>query len=157
MPRQCRGSRATRIIGLSLEEIQPHFPDHPLVGLGKSGKGKGSKGKRKERGPSDLEKMFTSGTIDVTLAGDGAEVAKSRRVGLRQKPQPAVKGQQLLPTWGASEPTAGGAAAISRLDGDEPDGDNSFGDDFAEAMEDLDNDNEQWTEPGSWLYTYRRP
>ena len=88
MPRQCRRSRATRIIGLSPEEIQPHFPDHPLVGLGKSGKGKGSKGKRKERGPSDLEKMFTSGTIDVTLAGDGAEVAKSRRVGLRQKPQP---------------------------------------------------------------------
>jgi hypothetical protein len=35
------------------------------------------------------------------------------------------------------------------FDGDEPDGDNSFGDDFAEAMEDLDNDNEQRKEPGS--------
>jgi hypothetical protein len=38
----------------------------------------------------------------------------------------------------------GAAAAISGLDGDEPDGDNSFGDDFVEAMEDLGNDNEHW-------------
>ena len=41
-------------------------------------------------------------------------------------------------------------AAISRLDGDEPDGDNSFADDFVEAMEDLDS--EQWKEPGSSHY-----
>jgi hypothetical protein len=33
------------------------------------------------------------------------------------------------------------------IDGDEPDGDNSFADDFVEAMEDLDS--EQWKEPGS--------
>jgi hypothetical protein len=39
--------------------------------------------------------------------------------------------------------------SISRLDGDEPDGDNSFGDDFVEAMEDLDNDNEHWKGIGS--------
>jgi hypothetical protein len=86
-----------------------------------------------------LEKMFASGTIDMTLAGDGAEVARARRAGLRHKPQPTGKGQQLLPSWGgASEPTAGGAAAaaaISRLDGDEPDGDNSFGESYIEAME----------------------
>jgi hypothetical protein len=36
-------------------------------------------------------------TIDMTLAGDGAEVARPGRVGLRQKPQPTDKGQQLLP------------------------------------------------------------
>ena len=47
-----------------------------------------------------LEKMFASGTIDMTLAGDGAEVARARRAGLRQKPQSTGKGQQLLPSWG---------------------------------------------------------
>jgi hypothetical protein len=76
-------------------------------------------------------------------------VAKSRRVGLRQKPQPTVNGQQLLPSWGASEPTAGGAAAISRLDGEEADDDDSFGDRYIETMEDLDNDSGQWKDPGS--------
>jgi hypothetical protein len=49
---------------------------------------------------------------------------------------------------GASDPTAGGAAAISRLDGDEPDDDQSFNGSYREAIEELDNDNEHWKDIG---------
>jgi hypothetical protein len=48
-----------------------------------------------------------------------------------------------LSSWKASEPTAGAAAiCFSRLDGDEPDGDQSFNGSYREAMKELDNDNE---------------
>jgi hypothetical protein len=63
---------------------------YPLVGLGgrkAKGKGKGAKGKRKAE-VSDLEKMVANGAVDATLQSDGADVVRSRRVGLRQKPQP---------------------------------------------------------------------
>ena len=61
---------------------------YPLVGLGgRKGKRKGAKGKRKAE-VSDLEKMVANGAVDATLQSDGADVVRSRRVGLRQKPQP---------------------------------------------------------------------
>ena len=45
-------------------------------------------------------------------------------------------------------PTHPGTSGLVH-DGEEADDDDSFGDSYIEAMEDLDNDSGQWKDPGS--------